>query len=857
MKLKAGQGMRRVILAIVTLVVLCDGAVIAEMTAEQRESIEKAIPASAVKSARPRKLLVVTLDVWDGKVREGHKSIAPANYAIELMGKKTGAYETVFSNDVNMFKPENIGQFDAVCFNNTTGVLFDDPQLKKSLLDFVYSGKGFIGIHAAGATFVQWPEYGHWPAFGEMLGGYEDGGHPWKANETITIKIDDPEHPVNAAFKRSGFEIKDQVFQFRKPWSRDKVRVLISIDTKKTDMDPNRRFLPERQKDLDFPMSWVRDYGRGRVFYTVFGDNPDTFWNPPILKHIFDGIQFALGDLDAPTTPSGKATSAVRNRETLRWRLGVGLYSFKDDPFDKAVEKAASLGVRYVEGGPKFDMSEDEIIRTREMLLAAGVRMVSYYVHKIPSDEKVITQLFEFCRKLGVETIVSELEPQTLDLLEKYCDKYEINLAIHNHTKDVSPFYYDPNNILKVCQGRSKRIGACADIGYWIRAGYDPVETLRKMKDRIISLHIHDLDELGAKGHDVPWGTGAAKIEDFIKEAYKLEIKPTLWTIEYAGDWQDNTRQIAQSVEFFDKVAGPLADYERSYVTRTKGVRRASGVTDEERAKIENAIPKTAPATPKKARRILVFNRNTGYGGHPSIPHATLAIQLMGQKTAAYETVVSDDPNIFKPETLKDFDAIFLNNTVGNLFEEKDLRDSFLDFVNRGGGLLANHASSVAFTNWSTGGEETWPEFAKMLGARGANHREANEKVMVKLDDPTNPLNAAFGGKSFEFTDEFFRFHDVYSRDNCRVLFSIDVAATDMNQGRCYGKCDRADNDYALAWVKSYGKGRVYYTTIGHNPYVFWDPVFLQHFLAAIQFAFGDLDAPTTPSGRRALAWFM
>ena len=102
--------------------------------------------------------------------------------------------------------------------------------MKQSLLDFIRSGKGFVGLHAAGATFVQWPKYDQWPEFGEMLGAYENGGHPWKPDETITLKLDDPGHPVNAAFKGKGFEISDEVFQFQKPYSRDKLHVLLSID---------------------------------------------------------------------------------------------------------------------------------------------------------------------------------------------------------------------------------------------------------------------------------------------------------------------------------------------------------------------------------------------------------------------------------------------------------------------------------------------------------------------------------------------------------------------------------------------------------------------------------------------------
>jgi len=224
-----------------------------------------------------------------------------------MMGQKTNAYETVVSSDIAMFRPENIRQFDAICFNNTTGVLFEDAELKKSLLDFISEGKGFIGIHAAAATFVQWPKYDQWPQFGEMLGAYENGGHPWKYNEWITIKPDEPDHVLNAAFKGKGFRISDEVFQFQKPYSRDKLRVLLSIDMDKTEIISGRQIWPERRKDKDFAVSWIRGYGKGRVFYCFLGHNPQTFWNPPILQHYLAGIQFALGDLPADTNPSSKA----------------------------------------------------------------------------------------------------------------------------------------------------------------------------------------------------------------------------------------------------------------------------------------------------------------------------------------------------------------------------------------------------------------------------------------------------------------------------------------------------------------------------------------------------------------------
>jgi len=274
---------------------------------QERKRMENAIPEKAPAAAkRARKLLIFNLDIKDGVVRQGHTSIPYGNLAIEMMGRKTKAYETVVSSDIAMFRLENIRQFDAICFNNTTGVLFEDSELKKSLLDFISGGKGFIGIHAAAATFVQWPKYDQWPEFGEMLGGYENGGHPWKYNEWITIKPEEPDHPLNAAFKGKGLRISDEVFQFQKPYSRDKLRVLLSIDMDKTEIIKGRQIWPERKKDKDFAVSWIRGYGKGRVFYCFLGHNPQTFWNPTILQHYLAGIQFALGDLLADTTPSNK-----------------------------------------------------------------------------------------------------------------------------------------------------------------------------------------------------------------------------------------------------------------------------------------------------------------------------------------------------------------------------------------------------------------------------------------------------------------------------------------------------------------------------------------------------------------------
>ncbi len=298
---------------------------------------------------------------------------------------------------------------------------------------------------------------------------------------------------------------------------------------------------------------------------------------------------------------------------------------------------------------------------------------------------------------------------------------------------------------------------------------------------------------------------------------------------------------------FLAGAAGATGTFALSWLSRA-GAQTQRLSEAEQKQKIEAALPAKAFAKPRERRRLLIFDLNVNYGGHASIPTANQAFTLMGAKTGAFETEVSKDPAVFAPESLKRFDAVFFNNTVGNLFEDPALRQSLIEFIYSGGGLMGVHGTSVAFTKWP-GAIEDWPEFGIMLGGRGANHKANNEHVFLKVEDPTHPITQPFGG-DFDYRDEFFRVHEPYSRNRVRVLLSIDTAKTDMKQTPSLGKVERADNDYALAWVRQYGRGRVFYCGFAHHPSVFWDPKMLQFYLAATQFALGDLPAPTTPSNR-------
>jgi len=260
---------------------------------QELEKIKNAMPEKAtVTPKRPRKLLVFNL--CKGYV---HSSIPYCAKALEVMGKKTGAFEVVCSKDMAIFKAENLNQFDAVCFNNTTCLDFNEPELRKSLIDFVEGGKGIIGIHAATDNFYNWPEAA------EMLGG-QFAGHPWNRSGNWAFKIEDPGHPINAAFGGRDFRLSDEIYRIKPFNLRKNCRVLVGLDmTDQVNLTEAKGLMPT---DKDVPISWVRCYGKGRVFYCSLGHNHELFWNTAVLQHYLDGIQFAMGDLAVDTTPSGE-----------------------------------------------------------------------------------------------------------------------------------------------------------------------------------------------------------------------------------------------------------------------------------------------------------------------------------------------------------------------------------------------------------------------------------------------------------------------------------------------------------------------------------------------------------------------
>jgi sugar phosphate isomerase/epimerase len=257
-----------------------------------------------------------------------------------------------------------------------------------------------------------------------------------------------------------------------------------------------------------------------------------------------------------------------KSAEQLGWELAIHSYTFQKFSIFDAIDKTAALGLKYMslsgtvslDGTNKIgtiNLSDKDIAAIKAKLKADGiVKIVNIGVVQLSADETKSRRVFEFARKFGIDTLVSEPDTNAFDIVEKLCKEYNIKVAIHNHPKGHS-VYWNPDTVAAVIKGRSPLIGDCADIGHWMRSGLDPVECLKKLDGRIICLHFKDLNEEGPRAHDVPWGTGAGNTKALMEELKRQNFQGA-FCVEYEYHWENSSPEIAECVKFFNATCDKL-----------------------------------------------------------------------------------------------------------------------------------------------------------------------------------------------------------------------------------------------------------------------------------------------------------
>jgi len=269
--------------------------------------------------------------------------------------------------------------------------------------------------------------------------------------------------------------------------------------------------------------------------------------------------------------------------------------------------------------------------------------------------------------------------------------------------------------------------------------------------------------------------------------------------------------------------------------------------------KIEKIAPEKPAVQPGKERKILIFDKFTGFN-HWVVPHTTAVIRLLGEKSGAYKADVCKDLSFFEPQNLKKYDAVVLNNncSVGprrdqildmldedkSLSEEQkvkkaaELENNLIEYVKKGGGLMVVHGAIVMQNNSMA--------FSEMVGG-SFDYHPPQQEITLELAEPGHPLTAAFEGKSFVHVDEPYLFNKAYEQKNFRPLLYMDT-------DKLTNKSKPIDEKIKyVSWIKRFGKGHVFYVSPSHNAQSFEDARLLKFYLNGAQYVLGDFKCDDSP----------
>jgi sugar phosphate isomerase/epimerase len=266
----------------------------------------------------------------------------------------------------------------------------------------------------------------------------------------------------------------------------------------------------------------------------------------------------------AVALPSLAAARDDSAAEKLGFKLSLQCWTYNGLTFFEAVDKAAGLGIKYLEAfpgqklkpgskegmGPGLSDAACEDIK-KKLAEAGGLKLVAFGVCGVPTDEKGARAMYEWAKKMGIEVLVTETEPNAVH--DKLCTEFNIRYALHNH-----PQSWPPEKVLKFSKDRCKLIGSCSDTGHWMRAKRVPVDTLKMIEGRVEHLHFKDLNDFGG-GHDVAWGTGKGDVPGMLAELKRQGYKG-YFSIEYEyGDINHLAKNLPLCVKFFDETCAELA----------------------------------------------------------------------------------------------------------------------------------------------------------------------------------------------------------------------------------------------------------------------------------------------------------
>ena len=485
----------------------------------------------------------------------------------------------------------------------------------------------------------------------------------------------------------------------------------------------------------------------------------------------------------------------------LGWRAGIRSDAFGAVPFLEAASRIDEAGVAFVEGvstNLDYRMNAGEIATLKARLNDLGLHVPAYRLDAIPADPASRRQLLDFAKALEIEIILTK-----------------------------QPFDKAQGGPFDTAQGGPADLEG-------IKVAVEDGRGMYKQGQTILGANLRD----------------AAKASPLLLELSKQQPPE-------APEWPNKctdcgTSRPTNKPLFFTIVPGAAENYDKAVrvaqgyrvnaISKMLPITTADRIPADERAKIDAAIPRQPLAKPTQARKLLIIDVCPAGGFyHNTVAHGNLMLQLIAKYTGAYEPVFDNNLENLRYPHIKQYDAVFLNSVVGQVFSDPEVLDGLIRYVREGGGVAGLHGTTFA--------SQDLREFGELMGAQEGPHQYNGEPGTLKIDDPASPLTKHFGGKGFSMMDEFYHFPMTgpYTREKLHVLLSVDADKSDLQKWLYL----RSDRDFGMVWIKREGKGRVFNSVLGHRPDFYMMPDLVKLMLGGIQFVLGDLEADATPSARK------
>jgi inosose dehydratase len=273
----------------------------------------------------------------------------------------------------------------------------------------------------------------------------------------------------------------------------------------------------------------------------------------------FLGVSLAAG---AALTTRRWARAAEPANPFGGFNVGLQSYTLRDFKVDRALEEINKLGLHSVElFSTHFPLnaSDADIEAMKSKTQALSIKMMGHGVNPFTKDHEANRRWFEFARKAGIKNISADPTEEAFGSLDKLCDEYQIRIAIHNHGPNAR--YSKVTDVLNAIKGHNPLIGACADLGHYIRSAEDPVRAINLLEGRLYGIHLKDFAEQKAKTTGVILGKGHLDVVGVFKALKK---------VNFPADG-------SLVLEYEENPKDPLADVKECLAAASEGAKKAAG----------------------------------------------------------------------------------------------------------------------------------------------------------------------------------------------------------------------------------------------------------------------------------------